>query len=277
MKSDRKLKKSYWLGVFLPIHTMRLWYTTVHSEVSDELTGVFRTYCYICGPMESRNPAVRQLYTPQDEESFAIIVSCKWSLMGCLHVRFCALPSWNMCLTDESVEYKQQQIKTKRISCCRDCHEFIMYTWMTIATCKISRVNGPKRWRSYQHQVGTWFGPRFRQCGPSRTEFRQNLGQIRSAFASPHLRRSARKDWNESSSKVCAVRPVNSIYISGMLTPSHSLGQKVKPRWPTMEGQLAFQICKLSSLGPLWPQDGEVSKVRDSSEVSVVSSERTSV
>ena len=76
---------------------------------------------------------------------------------------------------------------------------------------------------------------------------------------------------------MCAVRPVNSIYISGMLTPSHSLGQKVKPRWPTMEGQLAFQLCKLSSLGPLWPQDGEVSKVSDSSEVSVVSSERTSV
>ena len=30
-------------------------------------------------------------------------------------------------------------------------------------------------------------------------------------------------------------QPVNSVSISGMLTPSHLLGQKVKPRWPPME------------------------------------------
>ena len=29
---------------------------------------------------------------------------------------------------------------------------------------------------------------------------------------------------------------MNSTFISGMLTPSHLLVQKVKPRWPTMEG-----------------------------------------
>ena len=31
----------------------------------------------------------------------------------------------------------------KRISSCVDCHEFITYTRMTIATCKVARVNGP--------------------------------------------------------------------------------------------------------------------------------------
>ena len=35
---------------------------------------------------------------------------------------------------------------------------------------------------------------------------------------------------------------VNSISISGMLTPSHLLGQKVKPRWPPMEGNFRRQI-----------------------------------
>ena len=35
---------------------------------------------------------------------------------------------------------------------------------------------------------------------------------------------------------------MNSIYISGMLTPSHSLGQKVKPRWPSMEGNFGRQF-----------------------------------
>ena len=40
----------------------------------------------------------------------------------------------------------------------------------------------------------------------------------------------------------CKARPVNSISISVMLTPSHSLGQKVKPRWPTMEGNFGCQF-----------------------------------
>ena len=36
--------------------------------------------------------------------------------------------------------------------------------------------------------------------------------------------------------------PVNSISISGMLTPSHLLGQKVKPRWPPTEGNFERQF-----------------------------------
>ena len=35
---------------------------------------------------------------------------------------------------------------------------------------------------------------------------------------------------------------MNSISISGTLTPSHSLGQKVKPRWPPMEGNFGRQF-----------------------------------
>ena len=35
---------------------------------------------------------------------------------------------------------------------------------------------------------------------------------------------------------------VNSIYIAGMLTPSHSLGQKVKLRRPPMEGNFGRQF-----------------------------------
>ena len=35
---------------------------------------------------------------------------------------------------------------------------------------------------------------------------------------------------------------VNSISISGMLTPSHLLGQKVKPKWPPMEENFGRQF-----------------------------------
>ena len=35
---------------------------------------------------------------------------------------------------------------------------------------------------------------------------------------------------------------MNSISISGMLTPSHLLEQKVKPRWPPMEGNFGRQF-----------------------------------
>ena len=35
---------------------------------------------------------------------------------------------------------------------------------------------------------------------------------------------------------------VNSISISGMLTPSHLAGQKVKPRWPSMKGNFVGQF-----------------------------------
>ena len=38
------------------------------------------------------------------------------------------------------------------------------------------------------------------------------------------------------------LQAVNSISISGMLTPSHSLGQKVKPRWPPTEENLGRQV-----------------------------------
>ena len=37
-------------------------------------------------------------------------------------------------------------------------------------------------------------------------------------------------------------KPVSSISISGMLTSSHLLGQKVKPRWPPMEGNFGRQF-----------------------------------
>ena len=37
-------------------------------------------------------------------------------------------------------------------------------------------------------------------------------------------------------------KTVNSISISGMLTPSHLLGQKVRPRWPPMEGNFVSQF-----------------------------------
>ena len=36
--------------------------------------------------------------------------------------------------------------------------------------------------------------------------------------------------------------PVNSIYISGMLTPRRLHGQKLKPRWPPMEGNFVRQF-----------------------------------
>ena len=35
---------------------------------------------------------------------------------------------------------------------------------------------------------------------------------------------------------------VNSIPVSGMLTPSHLAGQKEKPRWPPMEGNFVGQF-----------------------------------
>ena len=38
------------------------------------------------------------------------------------------------------------------------------------------------------------------------------------------------------------VVPVNSISLSGMLTPSHLLGQKVKPRWSPMDGNFVRQF-----------------------------------
>ena len=38
------------------------------------------------------------------------------------------------------------------------------------------------------------------------------------------------------------IKPVNSISISEMLTSSHLLGQKVKPRWPPMEGNFVGQF-----------------------------------
>ena len=37
-------------------------------------------------------------------------------------------------------------------------------------------------------------------------------------------------------------RPVNSISIYGMLTPSHLAGQNVKPKWPSMEGNFVRQF-----------------------------------
>ena len=39
---------------------------------------------------------------------------------------------------------------------------------------------------------------------------------------------------------------VNSISMSGMLTSSHLLGQKVKPRWPPMEGNFVCQFASVS-------------------------------
>ena len=41
-------------------------------------------------------------------------------------------------------------------------------------------------------------------------------------------------------------RSVNSIFISGMLTPSHLLGQKVKSRWLPLEGNFVRQFQSLS-------------------------------
>ena len=42
-------------------------------------------------------------------------------------------------------------------------------------------------------------------------------------------------DWDD-------LQTVNSISISGILTPSHLLGQKVKPRWLPMEGRFVRQF-----------------------------------
>ena len=38
------------------------------------------------------------------------------------------------------------------------------------------------------------------------------------------------------------LKPVNSIFISGKLTPNHLDGQKVKPRWPPIEGNFGRQF-----------------------------------
>ena len=83
----------------------------------------------------------RVYYIHQDDNRNVQNHTCKRPF---LHLRLCVLrlTSWNMCLTDESVEDRLQRIMSGYL-CCRDCHEFIRYTRLTIATCKITRVNGP--------------------------------------------------------------------------------------------------------------------------------------
>ena len=46
---------------------------------------------------------------------------------------------------------------------------------------------------------------------------------------------------------------MNSVSISGMLTPIHSLGQKVKPRWPPMEENFGRQFQSSSRSCTLVP------------------------
>ena len=70
----------------------------------------------------------------------------KLALKSGLHVKFCALrlTSWSMCLIKKNNWREcrgQTTANNKQITCCLECHEFITYTRMTIATCKIARVN----------------------------------------------------------------------------------------------------------------------------------------
>ena len=79
-------------------------------------------------------------------------------MSGDWHLGVCAwLPRASIEISGQG----QTAVNHKRISCCTDCREFITYTWMTIATCKITRVNGPlgfypkysPRWRKHCSKV----------------------------------------------------------------------------------------------------------------------------